>query len=253
MPVHKHDEENGKHTCGFCHKTVTRKQNLERHIKTCPVRIITERFETRDFKSYEVQQDNHRLILMMPYNRERGLKMYISGPPRCGKSHFIGNNLIEYVRHFPKRNIYLFSQVDADRAIDGAIEFISSSTKWNPDHFHRVELNKLLEVDLDINEFRGAINKKTGERYGSLCIFDDIDKIPNKDLQKKIDELKDAILATGRDHEYRGGDIDLIVTNHNSLGIRGHKNYLTKLLMLCYSQRVPLIIILKLYVLSIAD
>ena len=23
MPVHKHDEDNGKHNCGFCNKTVT--------------------------------------------------------------------------------------------------------------------------------------------------------------------------------------------------------------------------------------
>jgi len=78
----------------------------------------------------------------------------------------------------------------------------------------------MMDVDLDIDEFRGRTSKKTGERYGSLCIFDDIDKIPDKNLQKKIDELKDAILATGRDHEYRGGDIDLIVSNHSSLGYK---------------------------------
>ena len=71
-----------------------------------------------------------------------------------------------------------------------------------------------------MEEFRSKTNKKTGNRYGSLCIFDDIDKIQNKALQKKIDELKDAILATGRDHEYRGGDIDLIVSNHSSLGFK---------------------------------
>ena len=39
-------------------------------------------------------------------------------------------------------------------------------------------------------------------------------------MQKKIDELKDAIQATGRDHEYKGGDIDLIVSNHSSLGYK---------------------------------
>jgi len=35
-----------------------------------------------------------------------------------------------------------------------------------------------------------------------------------------VDSLKDAILATRRDHDYRGGDIDIIVSNHSALGFQ---------------------------------
>jgi len=219
-PTDKHDEKTGKYNCGYCGKQLGRKDTLINHKKLCLVRIMTEKFETRNFKEYETKQENHRLELMMPYNKERGLRMYISGPPRCGKSYLIGQTIKEYVRHNPKRKIYLFSQVDNDRAIDDTIDLLSETTKWKSDNFIRIDLEKFKETDIEMDEFRGKINKRTGKRYGSLCIFDDIDKIPDNALQKKIDKLKDAILATGRDHEYRGGDIDLIVSNHSSLGYK---------------------------------
>ena len=73
-------------------------------------------------------------------------------------------------------------------------------------------LDRLLETDLTIEQIRGDT--------GALTIFDDIDKISNKDLQAKIDKIKDEVLATGRDHQYTGADIDLIVSNHASLGER---------------------------------
>ena len=157
---------------------------------------------------------------MMPYNQERGLRMFISGPPRCGKSHLIGEILREYIRHYPKRPIYLFSQVENDRAIDNVIKDSAVNLKWDSNLFNRIDLSKLSKTDINIDEFRGEINKKTGRRFGAICIFDDIDKIQDKALQIKIDKLKDAILATGRDHEYIGGDIDLIVSNHSSLGYK---------------------------------
>ena len=175
---------------------------------------------TVKFKEFTVNDPQHRLELMMPYNEERGLRMYISGPPRCGKSHLIGQLLREYIRHYPKREIFLFSQIDADRAIDSVIEEMSITLKWDSDLFTRVDIHKFMDSDsVDIDYFRGR-DTKSGSRTGSLCIFDDIDKIPDKEIQKKIDELKDAIQATGRDHEYRGGDIDIIVSNHSSLGYK---------------------------------
>jgi len=135
LPKHTHNEQTGKYTCGFCNKSFGRKDYLTKHINSCPVRILTERFEHRDFKSYEVQQDTHRLKLMMPYNPERGIRMYISGPPRSGKSYLIGQLMRECVRHQPKRTIYLFSQVSADRAIDTVVEDMAVSLKWKQQLF----------------------------------------------------------------------------------------------------------------------
>ena len=191
-PKDRHDEKTGKFYCGYCDKQLSRKDVLINHKKLCVVKIMTEKFESNYFKAYETTQETHRLELMMPYNKERGLRMYISGPPRCGKSYLIGQIIKEYVRHHPKRKIYLFSQVDKDRAIDDTIELISNTLKWKSKKFIRIDLEKLIETDIEMDEFRGKTNKKTGERYGSLCIFDDIDKIPDNALQKRIDKLKDS-------------------------------------------------------------
>jgi hypothetical protein len=214
-PEHKHNKETDRFTCGYCSKQITRQDSFKKHLKICVRRMIHDEMSdpTVMFKSYETTRDGHRLELMMPYNHERGLRMYISGPPRCGKSHLIGQLLREYIRHHPKRSIYLFSQVQNDRAIDMVIEEVAETLKWKKKRFIRIGLDaSLLDSEVDIEEFRG--------KAGSICIFDDIDKIPNKALQKKIDDLKDAILATGRDHKYEGRDIDLIVSNHSSLGYK---------------------------------
>ena len=67
-PKHKHDEQTDKFTCGYCNKQLKRKDVFKKHLNGCTVRIITERFETNNFKQYEVQQENNRLELMMPFD-----------------------------------------------------------------------------------------------------------------------------------------------------------------------------------------
>ena len=112
--------------------------------------------------------------------------MFISGPPRCGKSHLIGEILREYIRHYPKRPIYLFSQVENDRAIDNVIKDSAVNSKWDSNLFNRIDLSKLSTTDINIDEFRGKINKKTGRRFGAICIFDDIDKIQVNHYKLKL-------------------------------------------------------------------
>ena len=74
---HIHYEQTDRYTCGYCNKSIKRKNNFTSHLKGCNVRIITESFQNKDSKQYEVTQDNNRLELMMPYNPERGIRMYI--------------------------------------------------------------------------------------------------------------------------------------------------------------------------------
>ena len=148
-------------------------------------RIITQRFLNSDFKEYQVTANDSRLELMVPYNQERGLNMYISGPPRCGKKHLIGQLMREYIRHHPNRNIYLFSQVDVDRAIDSTLRDIAETLDWDSRHFIRINLEKLLENPPTMDDLRGEVNPRTGRRYGSICIFDDIDKIPVKGYRRR--------------------------------------------------------------------
>ena len=79
----------------------------------------------------------------------------------------------------------MFSQVDNDRVIDNVIKDSAINLKWDPNLFNRLDLSKLAKTDINIDEFRSKINKKTGRRFGAVCIFDDIDKIQDKALKIK--------------------------------------------------------------------
>ena len=85
-----------------------------------------------------------------------------------------------------------------------------------------------MESDITIDYLRGNECERLGTRTGSLCIFDDIDKITNREQKTIVDKLKDTILATGRDHLHLGGDVDLIVTNHSSLDYRRTQELLSQ-------------------------
>ena len=101
------------------------------------------------------------------------MRMYISGPAGCGKSYLIGQTILEYVRHYPYRSIYLFSQVNEDLVLD---KFINQAADlgYDIDQFFRVDLSELVP-NMDIDIFRGESEVYEGKRPGSLCIFDDIE------------------------------------------------------------------------------
>ena len=69
---HIHNEQTDRYTFGYCNKNIKRKNNFSSNLKGFNVTIITENILNKDFKQYEVTQDNNRLELMMPYNPERG-------------------------------------------------------------------------------------------------------------------------------------------------------------------------------------
>lgn len=215
----EYNEQEDRYLCHYCHKWIRRKDAFISHQKGCKVRIIMEQINQHiDFKEYTCTSFNH-LQLCLPFkgieqgHAPLGLRMYISGPARCGKSTLISKLMLQYYQENKNldKHIYFFSQLDSDKVIDDMAEVINEGEEI----FLRVNLNSLIEEPddeeeaLTIDDFRG-----------SLCIFDDIDKITNKKILKAVDDLKDNILATGRDHNYQGEDIDLIVSNHRSLGYR---------------------------------
>ena len=166
------------------------------------------------FKEYEALPGN-RLELLFFYNPGNQLKMYIPGQSGVGKSYLIAQLLKEYVRRYPERRILLFSQVQQDKDIDNVVA-----------EHDLIERELFMRVDLDSFSQRNAKGKvdttikipTVNDLRNSLCIFDDIDEIPNKQILKNLDDLKNEILATGRDHNYQGDDIDIIVSNHQILG-----------------------------------
>ena len=140
------------------------------------------------------------------YNPKERITMFIAGPQNCGKSYFISKFLKTYKLMHPKRPIYLVTGLlEKDKNFEGFnIRAIDLST---PDASEVVG-------SLDLERMR--TDDQTGKRLGCLMIFDDTDRIRNRDLMGKVYKLLDDALANGRDHATQAGhaDIDVVVTNH---------------------------------------
>lgn len=151
---------------------------------------------------YLKQGDNHgtrELIYgpkttprVIPFNDERDV-IYISGPSGSGKSTQAGIYAKYYHLMFPKNKIFLFSMKTSDQTLD-KYPFIT-----------RIKLDDELYLDpIQLDELGDA-----------LILFDDIDAIPNKKINKEIQRLIDMVLLQGRDRH-----ISVIFISHLSCDYR---------------------------------
>lgn len=112
---------------------------------------------------------------MLESGSERG---YIAGAAGSGKSTYVGKYIEQYKKMFPGRPVWVFSRVENDYEIDR-------------NDVNRMILNKsILQNPISPDELTG--------KNGSLCIFDDIDTIPDKKINDAIHKLRDDITETGR-------------------------------------------------------
>lgn len=127
-------------------------------------------------------------------------RLYVAGPTGAGKSTWIGHYMAQYKRMFPKNDIFVFSRLEQDKALD----------KYKPIH-----------VKFDESIIENPI--KAEELRDSLCIFDDIDTIQDKVLNKAINNLKDDLLQTGRH-----ANIYIVVTSHQILNYKRSRDVLNE-------------------------
>lgn len=130
------------------------------------------------------------ILYPLPQNFESGSEHgYVAGPSGSGKSYYVGNYIEMFKKQHKGANIWVFSRVDEDKALD----------KHN---VKRIMLdNGILEDPIDPAEL--------SQGKSTLVIFDDIDTIRNKDIRAEVLRLRDDILETGR-HD----NITSISTNH---------------------------------------
>ena len=114
-------------------------------------------------------------IFLAPRGKERDV-LYITGSSGSGKSHFAGEYIEEYVKKYPKNPIYVLSTISQDESID--------------------KVKAVQRVNLG-EEFMNTVF--TLEDFeNSLLLFDDIDVIVNKKLKKKLFDILNNLLQTGR-------------------------------------------------------
>lgn len=139
-----------------------------------------------DFKEYVVPDDG----ILQPLPRfQKTSRMFVAGQTECGKTYYARKYLEQLIKVFPKKKVFVFSDVEQDPELDS--------------------LGKnIVRFKLDDGLLAGD-PIKPAVFAGSICVFDDIDSIQNPKLLRYIQDLRDAILRRGR-HE----DISCIITSH---------------------------------------
>lgn len=100
--------------------------------------------------------------------------LYVAGPSGAGKSTYVRRFLINYLKTYPERQIYIFSCVSKDEAFDDL-----------------PNLNRIM-----IDENIAAYNMS--DFAESCVVFDDIDVIRNKEVRVLMQNIRDQALEIGR-------------------------------------------------------
>ena len=102
--------------------------------------------------------------------------LYMAGPSGSGKSTLVCKYLQNYIKEFPRNEIYCFSKLTEDPSLD-SIKKIK-----------RVKIDdRLITMPIDVEDLANG-----------CVVFDDIDCIKNKGHKDALNSLKHSILETGR-------------------------------------------------------
>ncbi len=159
--------------------------------------------QTRDLSKIEGKKEfyiyDEGILEPLPdFNKTQ--RIYISGSTGCGKSYYIRKWLKQYIKVFPKRKIYLFSDMLEDPALD--------------------DFKNLQRFVIDDSLLKRK-HIRPEKFKNSIVIFDDIDSIQNQKLYKYILCLQNAILKNDRKL-----GITALITNHfMKNGVKTKENY----------------------------
>jgi hypothetical protein len=142
------------------------------------------RYGTNDL----ILEGNDETFQLIPNNKKERSCHAVFGQAGSGKSFWCCNYIKEYIKVHPKRPIYLFTTITSDI---GCLKDIK-----------KIKIIQLTE------EFAND-NIGVEELKESLCLFDDIDNIRDKQLKKKLFQTLNDCLQVGRKFE-----IDVLITFH---------------------------------------
>ncbi len=204
--------------CPHCHMKFARSDITKRHIDTsCKGKLFKQMF--RDLiqdEKRKTERPGEDLgkelrfeegeVQVLPNKNKREI-LYIAGPQGSGKSHYTGKYIKEFKKMFPNKAILLFSKIDDDVS------------------FRDIKGIKQINIDDDLIDDPIDVKK---ELKNSLCIFDDIDSIRDKDLQHEVYKLRDEIQKVGRDQAEEGNDIYMCITNHQMTDYKNTRDCLNE-------------------------
>ena len=164
-------------------------QRSDTVIKTIPTRTV----EVRDGKFEQLPNETVRIL-------------YIAGPSGSGKSTYSSVYISKYINLYIKPRVNAFKKLHGEDAeLEGVPRFYL---------FSRIDSDKVLDeldpvrVKCDESIIKNPFDIKEIEPY-SICLFDDIDCITNKQVQGVVNLLKEQIMDLGRH-----SNIACVITSH---------------------------------------
>jgi hypothetical protein len=133
---------------------------------------------------------NSDLVQQIPDKKTERSVLYITAPSGSGKSYYTKGYIEQYHKAYPKRDVFIFSSLDSDPTLD-KLKYIKRI---------KIKEEKFLNAELSAVDFKD-----------SLCIFDDCDVISNKIVHKKVFNVLDNVLETGRHFA-----VSVVFTSHNA-------------------------------------
>jgi len=123
-----------------------------------------------------ILDDTDEFIQQIPNKKTERSILYITGASGSGKSYYTREYIKQYKLAYPKNPIYLFSSLNDDPPFDKLT------------YVKRVNLDdNFLNTFFTIDDFKNC-----------LVIFDDTDCITNKFMKKKLQDISNLIMETGR-------------------------------------------------------
>ncbi len=113
--------------------------------------------------------------------------IYIAGPQNSGKSFFAGQYIEKYRLMYPKAKFYVFSRLSNDPSLDHLVP-------------HRITIDQsIVDNPIELEEIPEH----------SVCLFDDIDNVSDKNVQHAVNKIKEQIMEIGRHR-----DVKCVITSH---------------------------------------
>lgn len=134
--------------------------------------------------------------IVQPVPDEDGREVgYIVGQSGAGKTVFLVNYLVEYLTMFENNSAFIFTGASPD---DPAYTNVRANPRMNTRITFASIGKDILEQPLEPESFEN-----------SLVVFDDTGAIEDKDVKKKIDNLRSRLCLVGRHKR-----VSVVTTNH---------------------------------------
>lgn len=129
------------------------------------------------YKEIELEKD-FKFQVIPRKGKERDI-IFVTGESGSGKSTYCSKYVEQYIKEYPKNEIFLISFLPHDDVLD--------------------KIKKLKRLDVFNDEFMSEIeNISINDFENSLIIFDDVDSVPLKKTKQKLYSLINQILRLGR-------------------------------------------------------